>query len=257
MVGTINAYWISFSFASVGAIFFFFIKKSAHESREQYEGKWKILKETWSFAYKHPIYRRLFTLEAIEYIAGAAWAGSIMLVFIKEVLHKTDAWWGYIHGAYLFGTVFGGFVAIFFDQWLKKRLRAAFIIGSANLGILTIFFAFSPKALLSIIIAVVMGIPYQMRDISLQTLLQINAPPNQASRIFSVHHAVASFSIVVGVGIMGVIAEYYGPQMALVFSGILVVISAIMARAIPKTGPAVYQQITIGIWGPLPLLACQ
>lgn len=235
MLRTTNSLWISLLLVVLSLLCFLCMKDLSHERSSQYSKKWEMLKETWSFVYKHPIYRRLFALDSIEYLAGSAWVGSVMLVFVQEILNKNEAWWGYIHGTYLFGTVLGGFTALWMNQWLKRNLRSAFIIGSTNLGILTILFAFSTNPLLSMVFAILMGIPYQMRDIALQTLLQTNADNTQLPKILAVHNAIISISVVIGVVLMGLIAKYYGPQAALLLSGALVLISAVMARALPRS----------------------
>lgn len=231
-LGPIYSLSISFILVFIGAISFFCIQDPSQEPSINSIGNWAVLRETWSFVYKHPIYRRLFALDSLEYIAASAWAGSIMLVFVKEVLSKNEDWWGYIQGAYLLGTVLGGVVALSINQWLRHKLKFAFVLGSMNLGILTILFSFSPEPLLSLTLAVLMGIPYQLRDIALQTLLQTNAHNRQLPQIFSVHSAVVSISILIGVVLMGIVTNYYGPQIAFLFSGALVLCSAWMAVAL-------------------------
>lgn len=233
-VGSINSLWIPLVLLFASGLFCFFIKDPSEElTEEKKEKSWTKFSEAWSFVYEHPIYRRLFILDALEYIAVAAWMGGVALFFIKEVLHKGEGWWGVLNGAYVLGAGIGAFITLRNDEWLKERLKPVFIMGSANLGILTILYALSSNPIPCILLSLLMGIPYEMRDVALRTLMQTNASKTQQPLIFTAHKIITNISFAIGLFIMGAISEFYGPQWAYLTSAILVLLSAWMARKLP------------------------
>lgn len=233
-IGTIPSLWLAVALSACSGLLSLFIKDPVGtSSTTQKRHRWADLKETWSFVYRHPLYRRLFMLDSIEYIAASVWVGAITLAFVKDVLNKNEEWWGFLNGSYLLGTALGGICALTLSKWLEKKLKAAFIFGSLNLGILTIFFAMTTHPFVALILFLMMGIPYEVRDVALRTLLQSNASTTQLPTIFAAHHATLNISVVVGLGLMGALTEYYGPQTAYLASAILVLVSAALATTLP------------------------
>ena len=39
-------------------------------------------------------------MEVLEGMAAGVWASAIVYVFVKEILNKNEAWWGYINSSF-------------------------------------------------------------------------------------------------------------------------------------------------------------
>ena len=74
--------------------------------------------EGWRFLWIHKRIRALVIMDIIESLFGTIWIGAITLSFVKEVLGKGEAWWGYINGAYYFGSI-GDFYLQVVDKYTK------------------------------------------------------------------------------------------------------------------------------------------
>ncbi|WP_393959319.1 MFS transporter [Priestia megaterium] len=86
-----------------------FIKEAGTYKQTQKRSAAKLM-EGWRFLWIHKRIRALVIMDIIESLVGTIWIGAITLSFVKEVLEKGEAWWGYINGAYYFGSIVGGII---------------------------------------------------------------------------------------------------------------------------------------------------
>ncbi|MGF9967060.1 hypothetical protein [Bacillus rhizoplanae] len=84
--------------------------------------KWTLMKEGWIHLWSNSTLRLVTLMDVIEGIAGQIWIGTITLVYVKEILHKGEQWWGYINASYYIGTIVGGFITIYLAKRFKKIL---------------------------------------------------------------------------------------------------------------------------------------
>lgn len=98
-------------FITAGLLFLSFVCllfiKEAHTYKQPEKRSVVKLMEGWRFLWIHKRIRALVIMDIIESLVGTIWIGAITLSFVKEVLGKGEAWWGYINGAYYFGSIVG------------------------------------------------------------------------------------------------------------------------------------------------------
>lgn len=163
----------------------------------------------------------------IQSLAGSVWVGAIILVFVKEILHKNESWWGYLNGAWLFGTIVGGVV---FSKWIQKNLERALAIGLLFNGVLILFYASCSIPVLVLIFAFLIGVPYQVHDIAKRTLLQVNAEKEKLAQIFAAYQAVGSISFGLGLFIMNLVVDVYKVQSTYYLAAFITLLAAWVAR---------------------------
>ncbi|MDZ4910739.1 MFS transporter, partial [Clostridium perfringens] len=73
---------------------------------------WEGIREGWFYLWRNPTLRIVTMMDMIEGIAGTIWVGAITLVYVKEVLHQGEAWWGFINASYYVGAIVGGLLML-------------------------------------------------------------------------------------------------------------------------------------------------
>lgn len=227
-VGSVSVLWITFVLFLVSSLFFFRIcmhSKNVLKKRLL----WKYVLDGWKYVGQNPLYRRIFIIEIIQSLAGSVWVGTIILVFVKEVLHKNESWWGYLNGAWLLGTILGGIV---FSKWIQKNLKMAILVGLFFNGILVLPYASSSTPLLVLVFAFFIGVPYQVHDIAKRTLLQLNTEREKLAQIFAAYQAVGSISFGIGIFLMNLVVDLYGVQSVYYLASFITLIAAWFAKGI-------------------------
>lgn len=234
--GVVNTLLVTVSFLllSISSLFVINADSAINQVCTEPGGvSWKTITNSWFYVYTHPIYRRLFAMDALEFFAASVWSGAFLLVFVKEVLHQSESWWGFLNGAYLLGCSLGGVVAAVISTFVLGHLKKIFILSSLGMAIMTIAFSYPPSAMIVMVYAFVQGIPYQIRDVAQRTLMQINADNDQLPQVFALHQTLFTVCFTLGLIVMGIIAEVSGVRTIFPLSAGLVLLSAWLARQLP------------------------
>ncbi|MGA3882349.1 MFS transporter, partial [Bacillus pumilus] len=54
----------------------------------------------WKLMYEKTTIRTLTILEMLSMSGRSIWTGAIVLVYVTEVLHQPETWWGFINASY-------------------------------------------------------------------------------------------------------------------------------------------------------------
>ena len=76
----------------------------------------------WKIMYEKPTIRTLTILEMLSMSGRSIWTGAIILVYVTEVLHQPETWWGFINASYFGGTILGGLLVLRFAKHVEQRL---------------------------------------------------------------------------------------------------------------------------------------
>jgi len=191
-------YWISSICLNITRRFF-----QTENHQVSNKSKWALMKEGWVYLWRIPTLRIVTMMDVIEGIAGQIWVGAITLVYVKEILHKGDQWWGFINSSYYIGTIIGGMITIALAKKIQKHLIKSMAIGSFLFGILTLLYGLNSTPIFALLLCVAMGPAYQIRDVAQQTSFQSSInhallPQVYASRGILLSTITASSTALVG-----------------------------------------------------------
>jgi Major Facilitator Superfamily len=184
------------------------------------------LRAGWIQLWQDPRLRTITLMDMIEYLAGTVWIGAIMLVFVKEILHQSEAWWGYLNASYYLGTILGGALVLFFSHVFEKHLYAAMAYGSVTTSLLTLVFASVPVPWLSLLLAVLMGPAYEIRDVSQRTLFQRMISKRNLPQVLAAHGTLLNATFVLSVFLSGAASDAWGIRAVYFLAAGLLAISA-------------------------------
>ncbi|SYX82763.1 MFS transporter [Paenibacillus alvei] len=181
----------------------------------------------WTYLFTHPKLRVITWMDILEGVAGGIWIGGVTLVFAQEVLHKDEAWWGYINAAYYAGTILGGLLTLKLSARIHKHLVGTILIGSFGVSLLVYGYAWNTQAFVALAIVVLMGPFYQLRDIAQRTYVQHITPIDEQPHVFAAQSTISYILFGVSVLFAGTISDIWGAQAVYIVGGTMYLLSSV------------------------------
>lgn len=187
-----------------------------------------IMKEGWVILFSKKNHMRTITMmDILEGIASGIWIGGITLVFVHEVLKKGEQWWGFLNSGYFVGSIIGGMLIAVLSTRLEKYLTKGIVIGSFFVSLFVLLYAMNTTAWIALLLVVLMGPFYQLRDISQQTYIQRNI--KGLAKFYAAKDNLYYIVFALSVFLSGLISDYIGVVYVYYFAFILYFISSIAA----------------------------
>ncbi|MET3288475.1 UNVERIFIED_CONTAM: MFS family permease [Brevibacillus sp. OAP136] len=226
-LGGTTVLWLTFAMFSLSALSLFFIRlpKSERSQEKNRPGIRDSLKEGWSYIWTMKPIRILTTMDFLEGIAGGVWMAAILLVYVNEVLHQGEQWWGFINASYFLGTIAGGVIVIALANQLNRRLLVTVIGGTLCTGLLTLCFIYVSVPVWALVISALFGPVYQLQAIAKQTLYQRVVPTNLLPKVLSAQAALAYITFGFSAIGLSYVSDHFGIRAtydvaaALIFTG--------------------------------------
>ncbi|MGC5773712.1 MFS transporter [Paenibacillus pabuli] len=201
---------------------------------EKSTSKRDALREGWIILWQNRSLRLITFMDLVEGLAGSIWIGAITLAFVKEALGQEEGWWGLINSSYAAGTIIGGIVAIALATRIQRHLVSSMAIGSLVFSLLTILYGLNSLPWLALVLCVLMGPAYQIRDVAQQTAFQSSVPVESLSKVYAAHQIVLSIAMSISTVIFGLIADQLGVRLVYVIGGVLFMVSALCSFSLNR-----------------------
>lgn len=223
----------------------FFIKDNSKYSTVESNriNQWDSIKEGWLLIWKSPTIRTVSMMEAISGIGSSIWAGSIIIVYVKEVLNKGENWWGFINASSLAGTIVGGLIVWHVSKIVEKRTIPLILVSPLLIGLLILSFSLISNPWFSLVIAFLSGLPSQLKNIAQKTLFQTHISPGLLPKFYSAFGTIILITYGISVIFLGWIADVWGARLVYLISALLFLFSACLALLINKSAP-IQEQLT-------------
>jgi MFS family permease len=223
--------WVTFALFALAALAMSGIRVKPEVRTEPSESQstGEKLREGWLILWRTPVLRVISSLEVLEGLAGGIFAGSVMLVYVKELLDRGEDWWGFINASFLVGTLLGGLGGIVLSRLVDRWLGHTILLGSDVFCALTFSFAWIPIPLAALILNFLMGPAFQLRDIAQRTLFQRWIAPQLLPQVFSAKGTLGFATFGISVVLMAGLTDLFGVQSALTVSATIFAACAIIA----------------------------
>lgn len=238
-IGAYNVLWFTIGLFALSALSIFLINlaSSSSEPVGRQRKNRDAMKEGWMFLYKTPNLRTITVMNIVEGLGSSIWIGAVTLVFVQDVLHKGEEWWGFINSAYYFGTIMGGILILKFSQKVQKNLFRNMILGASSVAILTFLYSFNTIPLLSILLVVLMGPAYQLRDISQQTIVQRSVQIETLPKVLAAVSTIDQFVFGVSVLGIGLLVDMIGVDKVYIISAIMLGLATLYGGLMSRYNP--------------------
>lgn len=161
MIGPESALWITFGLFLLSIISMYFVKDTTEQVKTNRDRvithKWKSIREGWHTIWKLSSLRTIIMMEIVEGIGNGAWMGAILLVYVKQILHRGEEWWGFINASFMGGSIIGGVVILMFSRWINKYLGLSVIMGALGFGLFTLAFGHTTIPWIALVLSLFMG----------------------------------------------------------------------------------------------------
>lgn len=172
--------------------------------------RWETLREGWIALWRFRSLRAITLMDLIDGIGGSVWIGAFLLVFVQEVLHQGEEWWGFINAAYFVGAIGGGLFVVALVEKLERRLTLFMVAGTFGYGLCTLLFGLNVGLVPALLLTVLMGPMFQTRDIARKTMIQRSVSRDMLPKVLSAQATLSYGLFSLSVLAMGVVADTLG-----------------------------------------------
>ncbi|WP_159102376.1 MFS transporter [Caldalkalibacillus mannanilyticus] len=203
------------------------------QKEEKKEAK-KRAKPGWQLALQSPMVRSITMMDIVEGLANAIWSSALLLGFTTLVLKETEEWWGFINAGYFIGAILGGLVVVLNSKILERRMTFTIALSAICMSILTFFFSIVTIPILSVLLCILMGPMYQIRDICQSTILQDVIPERERASVMAARNIILSPWNGVVIPMMGFLSEIIGVRNVFLLASLLYLLTAIIVMLQPQ-----------------------
>lgn len=224
LVGIGSTYYFC-SLASIRAVVLWLgIRLGAPAAASPARGVVRDMLEGLNFIRRNEIFYTFIGMIFFNSVFGMSYL-ILMPVFARTVLDVGSQGFGFLQSAGGAGALIGVLLVAWFSHARSKGRQAIF--GATAFGLLLIAFALSRSFLLSLVLAVALGIASQFYMTIISAILQLRLPDELRGRVMGIYGLVWELMPVGGL-IAGGIAEVAGAPVAVGFGGIMVAALAIL-----------------------------
>lgn len=160
-------------------------RRQRTEQQAPDEPLWLSMKRGIAYLRHHELARTLVTMEWLEHIPHGVWTSAMMLVFIQEALQGEPQAWGLQNGAFYSGVMLGAVLATAVSGTIARWPGRIIIVNAFLMSLLTIIYAQSPTVAFTIVLSVLYGPMFALRDVSQNSLLQVRVDPDKLGRVYA------------------------------------------------------------------------
>ena len=174
------------------------------------ETSFATLTKGWRLVAKESRLGFIVQANLLEILANAIWVSSVLLVFVTEILHRSESYWGYVNTSYSLGIILGGAIVFRLAEKVvtyKYQTMTFSLLATALVTLLIVLFPNPPAFLF---LSLVIGFLSQIKEVPESVLLQESVDEKELVNVYSVIEVVSTLAFSVSVFLMSFITEYFG-----------------------------------------------
>ena len=188
----------------------------------------EILLKGWKLVARDPRLRLFVSANLLEIFSNTIWVSSIILVFVTELLNKTESYWGYSNTAYSIGIIISGLIAFRLSEKFLAAKWESILFPLVAMAIVTLTILYFPNAQMFLLFSALVGMLSQLKEVPESVFLQETVEENNLVNVYSVLEVISTLSFSVFVLLMSYITENFGISISFWLSAICLMIEAIL-----------------------------
>lgn len=168
------------------------------------------LTKGWRLVVKEPKLRLIIQVNLLEILANTIWVSSVLLVFVTEVLEKTESYWGYANTAYSLGILAGGYLVYRRSERLLQHKWQSISSSLVATALVTVLILLWPNAVAFLILSVIIGFLSQIKEVPESVFLQETVEEGNLVKVYSVIEVVSTLAFSASVFLMSWMVDYFG-----------------------------------------------
>ena len=188
----------------------------------------EILLKGWKLVARDPRLRLFVSANLFEIFSNTIWVSSIILVFVTELLNKTESYWGYSNTAYSIGIIISGLIAFRLSEKLLALKWESILFSLVAMAIVTLTILFFPNTQMFLLFSALVGMLSQLKEVPESVFLQETVEENNLVNVYSVLEVISTLAFSVFVLQMSYITEIFGISISFWLSAICLIIEAVL-----------------------------
>ena len=188
----------------------------------------EILLKGWKLVARDSRLRLFVSANLLEIFSNTIWVSSIILVFVTELLNKTESYWGYSNTAYSIGIIISGLIAFRLSEKFLAAKWESILFSLVAMAIVTLTILYFPNAQMFLVFSALVGMLSQLKEVPESVFLQETVEENNLVNVYSVLEVISTLAFSVFVLLMSYIAENFGISISFWLSAICLMIEAIL-----------------------------
>ena len=211
----------------ISSFLMLFLPKAEVEVLES-ETNLEILLKGWKLVARDPRLRLFVSANLLEIFSNTIWVSSIILVFVTELLNKTESYWGYSNTAYSIGIIISGLIAFRLSEKFLAAKWESILFSLVAMAIVTLTILYFPNAQMFLLFSALVGMLSQLKEVPESVFLQETVEENNLVNVYSVLEVISTLAFSVFVLLMSYITESFGISISFWLSAICLMIEAIL-----------------------------
>lgn len=211
----------------ISSFLMLFLPKAEVEVLES-ETNLEILLKGWKLVARDPSLRLFVSANLLETFSNTIWVSSIILVFVTELLNKTESYWGYSNTAYSIGIIISGLIAFRLSEKFLAAKWESILFPLVAMAIVTLTILYFPNEQMFLIFSALVGMLSQLKEVPETVFLQETVEENHLVNVYSVLEVISTLAFSVFVLLMSYITENFGISISFWLSAICLMIEAIL-----------------------------
>ena len=211
----------------ISSFLMLFLPKAEVELLES-ETNLEILLKGWKLVARDPRLRLFVSANLFEIFSNTIWVSSIILVFVTELLNKTESYWGYSNTAYSIGIIISGLIAFRLSEKFLAAKWESILFPIVAMAIVTLTILFFPNTQMFLLFSALVGMLSQLKEVPESVFLQETVEENNLVNVYSVLEVISTLAFSVFVLQMSYITEIFGISISFWLSAICLIIEAVL-----------------------------
>lgn len=221
----IGSLWVIFALYLLASILSFVLPTAQCEVIEN-ETSWQSVTKGWRFIFTNKTLSVVVGCNLFEILANSIWVSSIILVFVTQILHQDEHYWGYINTTYSLGIILGGALIYRYAEKVSDKKCKSIILALLFAASMTLIGLVSANAWIFLICSVGIGFFSQLKEIPETVLLQSAVAENQLVHLYAALEVISTLSFSLFTLAMSSLAQYFGVRVIFMIAILALVVEA-------------------------------
>ena len=221
----VGSLWVIFALYLLASILSFVLPTAQCEVIEN-ETSWQSVTKGWRFIFTNKTLSVVVGCNLFEILANSIWVSSIILVFVTQILHQDEHYWGYINTTYSLGIILGGALIYRYAEKVSDKKGKSIILALLFAASMTLIGLVSADAWIFLICSVGIGFFSQLKEIPETVLLQSAVAENQLVHLYAALEVISTLSFSLFTLAMSSLAQYFGVRVVFMIAILALVVEA-------------------------------
>lgn len=221
----VGSLWVIFALYLLASILSFVLPTAQCEVIEN-ETSWQSVTKGWRFIFTNKTLSVVVGCNLFEILANSIWVSSIILVFVTQILHQDEHYWGYINTTYSLGIILGGALIYRYAEKVSGKKGKSIIFALLFAASMTLIGLVSANVWIFLICSVGIGFFSQLKEIPETVLLQSAVAENQLVHLYAALEVISTLSFSLFTLVMSSLAQYFGVRVVFMIAILALVVEA-------------------------------